>query len=187
MAYCSFLQGNRRTLWLSVAEGDVRVRVRGRVVSVHRQRGQVRVVSVVTAEKTTNRPYSAAALSQPHQLAATPIRLPPLAAGLDFCFIGAGPPLYVNRKKSRRRFTHSPAAGAAEAARFRFCAGCRPQVFDFVSCGGCAHRCRRRCTRPRPRARSKRASPTGTGTSRQRSHRGGNHEPTSSLSEQHCL
>ena len=50
-------------LHFSVAEGDVRVRVRRRVVRVHRQRGQVRVVSVVTAAEATNRPYSAAALS----------------------------------------------------------------------------------------------------------------------------
>ena len=38
------------------AEADVRVRVRGRVVSVHRQRGQVRVVRVVTATEATHQP-----------------------------------------------------------------------------------------------------------------------------------
>ena len=48
---------------VTVAEADVRVRVRGRVVSVHRQRRQVRVVSVVAAAETTNRRISAAALS----------------------------------------------------------------------------------------------------------------------------
>ena len=85
---------------VSVAEADVRVRVRGRVVSVHRQRGQVRVVSVVAAAETTNRRISAAALSfchrtQPHQFAATPIRLHPLATGMDFRFIGAVPHLHT--------------------------------------------------------------------------------------------
>jgi hypothetical protein len=33
--------------------------------------------------------------SQPHQLAATPIRLPHLAAGMDFCFVDAGPHLHT--------------------------------------------------------------------------------------------
>lgn len=89
---------------VSVAEADVRVRIRGRVVRVHRQRRQVRVVSVVTTEKTTDRPYSAAALSfcertQPHQLAVTPIRIPHLATGMDFCFIGAGSHLHTIRAK----------------------------------------------------------------------------------------
>ena len=37
-----------------VAEADVRVRVRGRVVRVHRQRRQVRVVRVVTATEATH-------------------------------------------------------------------------------------------------------------------------------------
>ena len=40
--------------YVTVAEADVRVRIRGRVVSVHRQRGQVRVVSVVAAPETTD-------------------------------------------------------------------------------------------------------------------------------------
>ena len=48
-------------------------------------------------------PVSAAALlscerTQPHQLAATPIRLPHLAAGMDFCFIDAGPHLHTMRR-----------------------------------------------------------------------------------------
>ena len=47
---------------VTVAEADVRVRVRGRIVRVHRQRGQVRVVSVVATPEATDRPYSAAAL-----------------------------------------------------------------------------------------------------------------------------
>ena len=47
---------------------------------------------------------SAAALSfcertQPHQLAATPIRIPHLAAGMDFCFDGAGSHLHTIRAK----------------------------------------------------------------------------------------
>ena len=50
-------------------------------------------------------PVSAAALFQPHQLAATPIRLPHLAAGLDFCFVDAGPHLYTMRAKYRLGFT----------------------------------------------------------------------------------
>ena len=95
---------------VSVAEADVRVRVRGRVVSVHRQRGQVRIVRVVAAAETTNRRISAAALSfcertQPHQLAATPIRLPHLAAGLDFCFVDAGPHLHTMLSIPRLGFT----------------------------------------------------------------------------------
>ena len=35
--------------------------------------------------------------TQPHQLAATPIRIPHLAAGMDFCFIGAVPHLHTMR------------------------------------------------------------------------------------------
>lgn len=38
---------------------------------------------------------SAAALFQPHQLAVTPIHLPHLAAGMDFCFVDAGPHLHT--------------------------------------------------------------------------------------------
>ena len=106
-AYWFLMAGGSEDSWLSglassVAAADVRVRVRGRIVSVHRQRGQVRVVSVVAAPEATDRPYSAAALSfcertQPHQLAATPIRLPHLAASLDSCFVDAGPHLYTWR------------------------------------------------------------------------------------------
>ena len=89
-------------LSVSVAEADVRVRIRGRIVAVHRQ--QVRVVSVVAAQEATNRPVSTAAFSfchrtQPHQLAATPIRMFRLAAGMDFCFNGAGLHLYTVRAK----------------------------------------------------------------------------------------
>ncbi len=36
-------------------ETDVRVRVRGRIVSVHRKRGQIRVVGVVATPETTDR------------------------------------------------------------------------------------------------------------------------------------
>ncbi len=36
-------------------ETDVRVRVRGRIVSVHRERGQIRVVGVVATPETTDR------------------------------------------------------------------------------------------------------------------------------------
>ena len=95
---------------VSVAEADVRVRVRGRVVSVHVQRRQVRVVSVVAAAKTTNRRISAVALSfyertQPHQLAATQIRLPHLAAGLDFCFVDVGPHLHTMLANCHLGFT----------------------------------------------------------------------------------
>ena len=91
--------------WLIVAEADVRVRVRGRVVRVHRQRRQVRVVSVVTAEKTTNRPYSAAALFQPHHLTGTPIPLCVLVGGMDFCFNDVAPHLHTMRAKFRLGFT----------------------------------------------------------------------------------
>ena len=81
------------------AEADVRVRVRGREVRVHRQRRQVRVVSVVTAEKATNRPYSAAALFQPHHLTGTPIHLCALVGGMDFCFNDVAPHLHTMRAK----------------------------------------------------------------------------------------
>ena len=55
-------------------------------------------------------PVSAAAFlcsknSQPHQLAATPIRLPHLAAGLDFCFVDAGPHLHTMLSIPRLGFT----------------------------------------------------------------------------------
>ena len=50
-------------VWLICAERDVRVRVRWRVVGVHVQRRQVRVVSVVATNKAANGPSSAAALS----------------------------------------------------------------------------------------------------------------------------
>ena len=91
-------------LSVSVAEADVRVRIRGRIVAVHRQRRQIRVVSVVAAQEATNRPVSTAALSfchrtQPHQLAATPIRMSHLAAGMDFCFNGVELHLYTIRAK----------------------------------------------------------------------------------------
>ena len=95
---------------VTVAEADVRVRVRGRVVSVHRQRGQVRVVSVVAAAETTNRRISAAALSfchrtQPHHLTGTPIPLCALAGGMDFCFNDVAPHLHTMRAKCRLGFT----------------------------------------------------------------------------------
>ena len=96
--------------WLIVAEADVRVRVRGRVVSVHRQRGQVRVVSVVATAETTNRRISAAALSfcertQPHHLTGTPILLCALVGGMDFCFNDVAPHLHTMRAKFRLGFT----------------------------------------------------------------------------------
>lgn len=47
---------NRLAHCVSVAEADVRVRVRGRVVSVDVQRRQVRIVSVVTATEATHQP-----------------------------------------------------------------------------------------------------------------------------------
>ena len=105
---------------VTVAEADVRVRIRGRIVAVHRQRRQVRVVSVVAAAETTNRRISAAALSfyertQPHQLAATPIRLPHLAAGLDFCFVDAGPHLHTMLANCHLGFTRQK----TEAPRHR--------------------------------------------------------------------
>lgn len=90
---------------VTVAEADVRVRVRGRVVRVHRQRRHVRVVSVVTAEKATNRPYSAAALFQPHHLTGTPIPLCALVGGMDFCFNDVAPHLHTMRAKCRLGFT----------------------------------------------------------------------------------
>jgi len=43
--------------------------------------------------------------SQPHQLAATPIHLPHLAAGMDFCFVDVGPHLYTMRVIPRLGFT----------------------------------------------------------------------------------
>ena len=90
---------------VTVAEADVRVRIRGRVVRVHRQRGQFRVVSVVAAEKATNRPYSAAALFQPHHLTGTPIPLCALVGGMDFCFNDVAPHLHTMRAKCRLGFT----------------------------------------------------------------------------------
>lgn len=92
------------------AEADVRVRVRGRVVSVHRQRGQVRVVSVVAAAETTNRRISAAALSfcertQPHQLAATPIRIPHGRLAWISVSLRVGTPLYTIPAKTLLGFT----------------------------------------------------------------------------------
>ena len=93
-----------------VAEADVRVRVRGRIVSVHRQRGQVRVVSVVAAPEATDRRISAAALSfcertQPHHLTGTPIPLCALVGGMDFCFNDVAPHLHTMRAKCRLGFT----------------------------------------------------------------------------------
>ena len=96
---------------VTVAEADVRVRVRGRVVRVHRQRRQVRVVSVVTAEKATNRPYSAAALFQPHHLTGTPIPLCALVGGMDFCFNDVAPHLYNIRAKWCLWFTRQKNRG----------------------------------------------------------------------------
>ena len=95
---------------VTVAEADVRVRVRGRVVSVHRQRRQVRVVSVVATAKATDRRISAAALSfcertQPHHLTGTPIPLCALVGGMDFCFNDVAPHLHTMRAKCRLGFT----------------------------------------------------------------------------------
>ena len=95
---------------VTVAEADVRVRVRGRVVRVHRQRRQVRVVSVVAAPEATDRPYSAATLSfcertQPHHLTGTPIPLCALVGGMDFCFNDVAPHLHTMRAKCRLGFT----------------------------------------------------------------------------------
>jgi len=61
-------------------------------------------------------PVSAAAFlcsknSQPHQLAATPIRLPHLAAGLDFCFVDAGPHLHTMLSIPRLGFTRQKNRG----------------------------------------------------------------------------
>ena len=73
-------------------------------------------------------PVSAAAFlcsknSQPHQLAATPIRLPHLAAGLDFCFVDAGPHLYTMRVIpclgfTRRKNRGHPAIGMTSVSDF---------------------------------------------------------------------
>lgn len=90
---------------VTVAEADVRVRVRWRVVSVHRQRRQVRVVSVVATAETTNRRISAAALFQPHHLTGTPIHLCALVGGMDFCFNDVAPHLHTMRAKCRLGFT----------------------------------------------------------------------------------
>lgn len=100
----------RRILDASCAEADVRVRIRGRIVAVHRQRGQVRVVSVVAAAETTNRRISAAALSfchrtQPHHLTGTPIPLCALVGGMDFCFNDVAPHLRTMPTKCRLGFT----------------------------------------------------------------------------------
>lgn len=67
-------------LALLVAEGVVRVRVRGRIVTVQRKRRQVRVVGVIATAKTTHRRDSAAALSfflknSTSPPSATPIRM----------------------------------------------------------------------------------------------------------------
>ena len=77
---------------VSVAEADVRVRVRVRIVSVHRQRRQVRVVSVVAAAETTNRRISAAALSfllknSTSPPAGTTLPVCRLVDGMDFCVL----------------------------------------------------------------------------------------------------
>lgn len=91
--------------WRIVAEADVRVRVRGRIVSVHRQRGQVRVTCVVTATEPTDRPYSAAALFQPHHLTGTPIPLCALVGGMDFCFVDVAPHLHNKPLQHVQGFT----------------------------------------------------------------------------------
>ena len=79
---------------VSCAEPDVRVRVRGRVVSVHRQRGQVRVVRVVTATEATHQPGQCSRLIIPKNstspATATPIRLRHLVAGMDFVYCDSG-------------------------------------------------------------------------------------------------
>ena len=166
--------------WLIVAEADVRVRVRGRVVRVHRQRRQVRVVSVVTAEKATNRPYSAAALFQPHHLTGTPIPLCALVGGMDFCFNDVAPHLHTMREKCLLGFTAKneaiPIAGndlvfhifAPTALRryyslcFRSAGAAKPRSFRFrarfargftFSTPLYDNRCRSRCTSSRTRAR----------------------------------
>ena len=85
---------------LTCAETEVRVRVRWRVVTVHVQRGQIRVVSVVATDEPTGRPHSAAAFLFMSPLSGgvsknstSPARgysdsRVLLAAGMDFCFIG---------------------------------------------------------------------------------------------------
>ena len=118
---------------VSVAEADVRVRVRGRVVSVHRQRGQVRVVRVVAAAEATNRRDSAAAFLSCMSLchsdcsknstsppAGTPIPACRLTDGMDFlCIEAVAPPPYINPSKRLMGFTDDFRGGRGCAARFR--------------------------------------------------------------------
>ena len=176
---------------LTVAEADVRVRVRGRVVSVHRQRGQVRVVSVVAATETTNRRISAAALSfLIKELNLTtcgyyPSRVPFSRWHGFLCIVAVAPLPYINPRQMRLGFTKFLRLGRANARRFRFRA-------SFQSAGAiasrsfrrraiallcfrrslrslslrCDNRCRSRCPCTRPRAKRQRPSSTETGTRR---------------------
>ena len=84
---------NRLVHCVSVAEADVRVRVRGRVVSVDVQRRQVRVVRVVTTAKTAHQRQCSRLIVPKNSTSpatATPIRLRHLVAGLDFLYCGSG-------------------------------------------------------------------------------------------------
>jgi hypothetical protein len=112
-----------------VAEADVRVRVRGRIVSVHRQRRQVRVVSVVAAAETTNRRISAAALSfcertQPHHRRVLPFSCAvwPMAWISVYCGSGTAAIHKPQTNASGVYFSFS-AAGAALAGRAVFVFG----------------------------------------------------------------
>lgn len=113
----------------SFAETDVRVRIRGRIVSVHRQRGQFRVVSVVATPEATNRRNSTAALSSYSKNstsppAGTPIPLCRLTGGMDFSHYAVAP--LQAEERFRRRYApllafsvHDAAAGAETDVRGR--------------------------------------------------------------------
>lgn len=193
----------RNILCLTVAEADVRVRVRGRIVSVHRQRGQVRVVSVIAATEATNRRDSAAALlflcvAMSRQLfkelnltSRRVLRFP--CALWSLAWISDSLMSHhistINPRIVCRGLLRISAAGAANDAQFSFSAlrlrsggfssSLRSSV--FVDFNADEHRCRSRCSSTRTRANSKRTTTTGTGPWCKRQGRDGSHEPTSCL------
>ena len=64
------------------AESNVRVRIRRRIVTIHRQRRENVIVSVITAKKTTNHQCSCLISTSP--IADTPILTCWLTVGMDF-------------------------------------------------------------------------------------------------------
>ena len=215
------IQRHTGLLGALVAEPDVRVRVRGRIVRVDVQRRQVRVVHVVaTAEPahgTVQLPCcpldgcvgNTTYRTQPHQLAATPIRLPCRRLAWISASSGAGPPLCCFLVRVPAACRRRPLWSVPRLSGTVFTFGGRGYrravsvfVFDCFSGGrspfgprglrfraryahgsttaGCAHRCRTRCSRPCTRAHWPRRRTTETGTCRPRCRHGGTRARTSS-------